>query len=83
MPAAYILKSESSGKFYVGSTLDLERRLAEHRRGHSPYTKDRGPWTLVYRELFQTLGEARGRERQIKTWKSHRSIQELIDKAKS
>jgi len=28
------------------------------------------------------LAEARGRERQIKRWKSHRSIQELISASK-
>ena len=81
MPALYVLKSASSGKFYIGSALNLDRRLEEHQRGHSLYTKDRGPWELVYREDYATLPEARDSERQIKSWKSHRSVQELIDKA--
>jgi predicted GIY-YIG superfamily endonuclease len=34
---------------------------------------------MVYQEQFGTLTEARSRERQLKSWKSHRSIQELID----
>ena len=42
MPATYILKSQSTGKFYIGSALHLDQRLAEHQRGHSPYTRDRG-----------------------------------------
>ena len=62
-----------------GSALDLPQRVAEHHRGHSPYTRKRGPWKLVHQELYTTLAEARRRERQIKSWKSHRSIQELID----
>jgi predicted GIY-YIG superfamily endonuclease len=33
---------------------------------------------MVYREDYPTLVEARRRERQIKSWKSHRSITELI-----
>jgi len=33
----------------------------------------------VYREDFETLPEARRRERQLKSWKSHRSIWELIN----
>ena len=53
----------------------------EHPRGHSPYTRSRGPWVLVYQEQFATLVEARRRERRVKSWKSHRSIQELIDHA--
>ena len=81
MPTAYILKSQSTGKFYIGSALDLDQRLAEHLRGHSPYTRGRGPWTLAYSEDYATLPEARRRERQIKSWKSSRSVQELIDAA--
>jgi putative endonuclease len=79
MPAhVYVLRSVSTGAFYVGSTSDLCRRLAEHGRGHSPYTRGRGPWELVYREAFADWSVARRRERQIKSWKSHRAIEELI-----
>ena len=79
MPTVYILKSRASGRLYVGSTSELTRRLEEHARGHSPYTRDRGPWDLVHQEEYAELAEARRRERQLKSWKSHRSIQELID----
>jgi putative endonuclease len=61
MPATYILKSQSTGKFYVGSALDLKQRIAEHHRGRSPYTKNRGPWVLVYEEEYATLALARRR----------------------
>jgi putative endonuclease len=81
MPAAYILQSESSGKFYIGSAKDLPSRLAERLRGHSPYTRNRGPWVLVYSERHSLLAEARRRERQIKSWKSHRSVQDLINQS--
>jgi putative endonuclease len=81
MPALYTLQSTTTNKFYVGSALDLPTRLVEHLRGHSPYTKNRGPWLLVYQEQFETLAEARTRERQVKSWKSHRSVEELIQQA--
>lgn len=79
MATVYILKSRTSGRLYIGSTSHLARRLEEHARGHSPYTRDRGPWDLVYQEEYVKLPEARRRERQLKSWKSHRSIQDLID----
>jgi hypothetical protein len=49
----------------------------------------RGPWTLVFHEALTNLDrrgirilqDARKRERQLKSWKSHRSIQELIASA--
>jgi putative endonuclease len=78
MPALYILQSTATEKFYIGSALDLATRIAEHHRGHSPYTRSRGPWLLVYKESYPTLAEARQRERELKSWKSHRSILELI-----
>jgi len=79
MAVVYVLKSRTSGRLYIGSTSDLTRRLEEHARGHSPHTRERGPWDLVYQEEYPELVEARRRERQLKSWKSHRSIQELID----
>jgi putative endonuclease len=74
----YILQSETSGKFYVGSTDNLDRRLSEHLRGHTPSTRGRGPWKLVHTQEFVTLLEARRRELEIKNWKSARLIQALI-----
>ena len=78
MRAMYILQSESSGRFYIGCAEDPATRLAEHNRGQTKSTRGRGPWLLVYQERFATASEALARERQLKKWKSHRSIQELI-----
>jgi putative endonuclease len=79
MPTVYILRSHSSNRFYIGSAVNAEVRLAEHQRGQTRSTRGRGPWELVYREDFGTTAEAHRRELQLKSWKSHRSIQELID----
>jgi putative endonuclease len=78
MAFVYILQSETTGRFYIGSTHDLERRLSEHLRGHSPATRRRGPSKLVYQAQFDTVIEARRREVEIKRWKSARMIQALI-----
>jgi putative endonuclease len=83
MPFVYILRSETSGRFYIGCAEQPLVRLTEHQRGRTISTRGRGPWTLVYEEPFETLSEARKRERQLKSWKSHRSIQELIDACKT
>jgi len=78
MGILYILQSDSSGRFYIGSTDNLERRLSEHQRGQTPSTRGRGPWKLVHTEEFETLLEARRRELEIKRWKSSRLIRALI-----
>ena len=62
----------------MGSTNDLDRRLAEHDRGKTKYTKYAGPFDLVYQEKFDTLKQARQREYQIKKLKSRKYIEDLI-----
>jgi putative endonuclease len=81
----YILQSESSGRFYIGHTNNLDRRLAEH---NDPASKNSlttkrfsGPWQLVHSEQFATRSEAMAREKQIKSWKSRAAIRDLIEKS--
>lgn len=74
----YILKSEKSGKYYVGCSNNIERRLQEHNNGLSKYTRLNKPWILVYKEQFNNLSEARLREKQIKSWKKRSAIERLI-----
>src|SRR5207237_1369827 len=78
MPAVYILQSEKTSRFYIGCATEVLVRLTQHQRGQTISTRGRGPWVLVYQERFETLAEARRRERQLKSWKSHRSILKLI-----
>jgi putative endonuclease len=78
MGIVYILQSESSNRFYIGSTQDLDRRLSEHARGHTASTRGRRPWKLVYTESFETLLEAHRRELEIKAWKSSKKIVTLL-----
>ena len=78
----YILYSVKLNKFYVGSTTDMERRLADHNRGKERYTKTGCPWELVYSENFEVLRDARDRERYIKKQKSRKYIELLIGNKK-
>ena len=62
----YILKSETTGKLYIGQTSDLEKRLMRHnseemgarRSAH----RQRGPWLLIHSEELKTRSEAMKRE---------------------
>jgi len=75
----YIIKSISSGKYYIGCTDNINRRLSEHNSSQSKYTRKKGPWMLKYTEQYTTLSEARMRELKIKGWKKRKSIEKLID----
>ena len=76
----YILFSELTNKFYVGSTGNLEDRINRHNSGRSKATKSGIPWKLVYTENFENRSEAFKREMEIKNWKSHNRIEKLIIK---
>lgn len=76
----YILRSGKDGRFYIGSTKDLEKRLARHSAGRVPATKSRLPMTLVYSERYPTLADAYQREKEIKAEKSALFIERLLRK---
>jgi putative endonuclease len=79
MSWVYILRC-ADGSFYVGSTRNLERRLAEHNSAEdgAKYTRHRQPVELVWAAECEHIGEAFALEKQIQGW-SRRKRQALID----
>jgi len=59
---AYILLSLKNGKYYYGSTQDLEERIKKHNGGKVKSTKPFRPWKIHYFEKFGTSSEAFKRE---------------------
>jgi putative endonuclease len=58
----YILEC-SDGSYYVGSTVDLDVRMAQHHDGEGcEYTAKRRPLRLVYCYEFESVREAYERE---------------------
>jgi putative endonuclease len=73
----YMLRC-ADGSYYVGSTTNLELRVAQHEAGEGgAYTSQRLPVRLVYTCEFDTLDEAFLRERQVKGW-SRRKKEALV-----
>lgn len=73
----YVLKSLKTGKRYVGQTSNLEKRLKDHNSGLSVYTKNRGPWKLVFQEDYNSRSEAMLREKYLKTGKGRDFLDNL------
>ena len=61
----------------------MKRRLYEHNIGHSKFTRIGMPWKFIYEEAFETLQEAKQRERKIKAMKSRKYIEDLIAKGRA
>ena len=74
----YILYSSTVGKFYIGSTSNIEQRIYYHNNNRSSFTKNKGPWVLVYSEIYQVKQQAIIREKEIKSWKSSKRIIESL-----
>ena len=62
----YILRNNSTGATYVGTTRDVQKRLRQHNAGYSKSTRPYRPLELVHVEEFDTLAEARRREWRLK-----------------
>ncbi len=58
----YILKSGIKDWHYIGTTKDLQNRLAEHNAGEVKSTKAYKPFKIIYTESFPLKTEARKRE---------------------
>ena len=75
----YIIHSESSDRYYVGSTgVGVRKRLERHNEGWTRSTKSGIPWALKYVCGFETKTEALQWENHIKRQKSRNYIEELI-----
>lgn len=75
--SVYIIQNPND-RYYVGYTKNPENRLKKHNQGHTKSTKNKGEWKIAYTEHFQTKSEAIHRERNIKSQKSKKFIEELI-----
>ena len=78
----YVLKSQTTGKTYVGHTSTLQYRLQQHYDPQCKLTlhtkRNRGPWKLVYHEEYQTRAEAMRRERFLKSGHGRDFIKRVI-----
>ena len=80
MHFVYVLKSMSARKSYVGMTGDIERRLAQHNAGLNFYTKQYLPWIIVHKEQYDTLSDARRREKYLKSAAGRRFLKANVFK---
>jgi len=69
----------ANGNYNTGSTIDLDRRLAQHQNGEGAnFTKKHLPVELVYYEEYQRIDTAFYREKQVQGW-SRKKKEALIN----
>jgi putative endonuclease len=74
----YILRSQQDGKFYVGYTENIMKRVELHNTGKIESTKWRRPFELVYYEASVNKEDALHREKYLKTSYGKRYIRNRL-----
>jgi len=75
----YILKSDKTGKYYIGSSDNPQRRLeTQHNAGFVRSTKNGIPWKLIFKQEYVNLPMARKIEYKLKKLKSRVIIEKII-----
>lgn len=74
----YILQSQKSGRLYTGSTNNLQKRFKEHNLGKSTFTRTELPYKLIYYEACINDGDARSREKYLKSGPGKRYIHNRV-----
>ena len=76
--SVYILESETSGNYYVGSSEKPEKRLQFHNTVEKGFTSRYRPWRIIFKKEYESKSEALRAERKIKSWKNRKMIERVI-----
>ena len=79
MATFYILYSKSIDRYYIGSCLDLEKRILEHNKGERirSFTKRANDWEIYFTIENLEYEPSRQIESYIKSMKSRKYIENL------
>ena len=66
MPYRVYVIQNREGKFYIGLSDDVARRIDQHNSGESKWTEAKGPWQLVWQSEVLSLSDARKLENRLK-----------------
>lgn len=74
----YILLNGTRTRTYTGVTDDVEKRLKEHNAGRVKSSSPYCPYKVIHTESFETLSEARQKEKFYKTATGRRRLKEMF-----
>lgn len=74
----YVLRSKKNGMWYTELTDDLRKRFNQHNKGLSRWTKNRGPFEIIYYEACRNITDARSREKYLKSGMGKRYIKNRL-----
>jgi len=63
---------------YIGYSTNLKNRLARHKVGKVPSTKDRRPLMIIHYEVFINQKDAKSREKYLKSGYGRKQLYQSI-----
>ena len=78
----YVIQNRE-GKFYIGLSDDVDRRINQHNAGYSRWTGGKGPCTLIWQSDELSLSEARKLENRLKRQKGGHGLFHLLGARRS
>jgi len=78
MIAVYAIYDRLCHEIYVGMTNDLNRRMGEHTRGQTKYTRKFSDFNLIFSEEFEDYKIARKKEKYLKSGCGKEFLKTLI-----
>ena len=61
------------------TSMELQDRLRRHNTDHKGFTGSSNDWKVVYYESYESKEDSMKREKEIKSWKSRKLIEKLIN----
>ena len=76
----YILLNKTKTRTYTGVSNDVNKRLDEHNSGKVKSSRPYRPYEIAHIEAYETLSEARQKEKFYKTTTGRRRLREIFSK---
>lgn len=74
----YIIRSEITGKHYVGCTKDLETRMKQHNKRQNLSTRNGAPWKLLVYKTVENQEQAYNLEKKVKSYKGGNAFKKIL-----
>jgi len=68
----------NNGQFYIGSSVDVSKRILEHQRGMTKSIAYKRPVRIIFQQEFENEALARRVEYKLKKLKSRKIITDII-----
>ena len=74
----YILLNEAKTRTYTGVSDNVDNRLTEHNAGSVKSSRPYRPYKIIRVEPFETLSDARQKEKSYKSATGRRRLKEIL-----